>query len=101
MYDGLSEQSRRRIQEGLAQMIEERTSEAVQEIIQFDKTPSQLKAAMDRFVIAQEKGGSVLSWKGTYKKYSVKFIVGTETLAEIEIPENANIQVDELQPATV
>lgn len=61
MYDGLSEKSRSRIQEGLARMREERTYEAVQEIIQFDKTPSQLKAAMDRFVIAQEKGKKVIS----------------------------------------
>jgi ATP-dependent Clp protease ATP-binding subunit ClpX len=42
-------------------MREEHTFEAVQEIIQFDKTPAELKLDMDRFVIGQEKGKKVIS----------------------------------------
>jgi ATP-dependent Clp protease ATP-binding subunit ClpX len=61
MYDGVSKESRQRIQEGLARMMEQQTFEAVQEIIQFDKTPVDLKADMDRFVIGQEKGKKIIS----------------------------------------
>jgi ATP-dependent Clp protease ATP-binding subunit ClpX len=61
IYDGLSEPSRQRIKEKMELLREEQTSRAVQEIIEFDKTPADLKAAMDGFIIGQEKGKKVIS----------------------------------------
>jgi ATP-dependent Clp protease ATP-binding subunit ClpX len=60
-YGGVSEQSRQRIKDKIELLKEEQTSKAVQEIIEFDKTPAQLKAAMDGFIIGQEKGKKVIS----------------------------------------
>jgi ATP-dependent Clp protease ATP-binding subunit ClpX len=60
-YDGSSEQSRQRIKEKMELLREEQTSRAVQEIIEFDKTPAALKAAMDGFIIGQERGKKVIS----------------------------------------
>jgi ATP-dependent Clp protease ATP-binding subunit ClpX len=61
IYDGVSEQSRQRIKDKMELLREEQTSKAVQEIIEFDKTPAELKAAMDGFIIGQEKGKKVIS----------------------------------------
>lgn len=61
MDDGLSEQSRQRIKDKIELLREEQTAQAVQEIIEFDKTPAQLKAAMDDFIIGQEKGKKIIS----------------------------------------
>ena len=49
-----------------------------------------------KVLIEREKTGSLLSWKGTYRKYVVKFVVGNETLAEFEIPEKARLSLDDL-----
>jgi len=61
MEDKVSGQRRQRIEEKIAQLREEQEIEAVEEIIAFDKTPSQLKADMDRFVIGQEKGKKIMA----------------------------------------
>jgi ATP-dependent Clp protease ATP-binding subunit ClpX len=61
MFDGLSEQKRQRIKEKMELLREEQTNQAVQEIIEFDKTPAQLKTAMDDFIIGQENGKKVMS----------------------------------------
>ncbi|HBD07974.1 MAG TPA: hypothetical protein DCZ69_06900 [Syntrophobacteraceae bacterium] len=61
IHDGMSEQKRQRIKEKIELRREEQTSQAVQEIIEFDKTPGELKAAMDGFIIGQEKGKKVIS----------------------------------------
>lgn len=61
MYDGMSEQKRQRIKEKMELLREEQTAKAVQEIVEFDKTPAELKAAMDGFIIGQEKGKKVIS----------------------------------------
>ena len=61
MYDDLSGQSRQRIKDKIEQLREEQTSRAVQEIIEFDKTPAELKAAMDGFIIGQERGKKIIS----------------------------------------
>jgi hypothetical protein len=50
-----------------------------------------------KVVIERQKIGSVLSWRGTYKKYSVKFMVGETVLVEFEIPENAKLRLDEAE----
>jgi len=60
-YDGSSEPRRQRIEEKIELLREEQTARAVQEIIEFDKTPVDLKAAMDGFIIGQEKGKKVIS----------------------------------------
>jgi ATP-dependent Clp protease ATP-binding subunit ClpX len=39
----------------------EQTRQAVQEIIELDKTPADLKAAMDGYIIGQEKGKKIIS----------------------------------------
>lgn len=61
MYDDLSGQSRQRIKDKIELLREEQTSRAVQEIIEFDKTPVELKAAMDGFIIGQERGKKIIS----------------------------------------
>lgn len=52
-----------------------------------------------KVVIEEEKTGSVLSWKGTYKQYLVKFMVGSETLAEFAIPKNAKLTLNNIGEA--
>jgi len=61
MADRISEQSRQRIKDRLGELRKIQTAEAIQHIIEFNKTPAVLKAYMDRFVIGQEKGKKVLS----------------------------------------
>jgi hypothetical protein len=48
-----------------------------------------------KVVVEQEKIGTVLSWRGTRKKYSVKFMIGDGVLAEFEIPENAKLRLND------
>ena len=50
-----------------------------------------------KIIIEQEKAGTVLSWKGTYRKYSVKFMVGENVLAEFEIPKEAKLKFGDLE----
>jgi hypothetical protein len=52
-----------------------------------------------KVVIEEEKAGSMLSWKGTYKHYMVKFMVGNETLAEFAIPKNAKLTLSNIEEA--
>jgi ATP-dependent Clp protease ATP-binding subunit ClpX len=59
--DGLSEQSRQQIKKKIELLREEQTNQAVKEIIEFNKTPTQLKAAMDEFIIGQEQGKKIIS----------------------------------------
>lgn len=61
MTDRISEQSRQRISERIGELKERQTSHAVRQVIEFDKTPADLKAELDRFVIGQEKGKKVIS----------------------------------------
>ncbi len=60
-HDGLSDRSRKRIKDKIEVLREEQTSDAVREIMEFDKTPAQLKAEMDRFIIGQERGKKIIS----------------------------------------
>lgn len=57
----MSRHSRQRIDEKILELREHQTREAVQHIIEFDKSPSDLKGELDRFVIGQEKGKKVIS----------------------------------------
>ena len=61
MIDGISEQKRRRIEAKLEELKEKQTQEAVQHILEFNKTPAELKEAVDRFVIGQEKGKKIVA----------------------------------------
>jgi ATP-dependent Clp protease ATP-binding subunit ClpX len=61
MYDSVSAKSRLRIEEKMEEMQERQTREAVQEVIGFNRTPSELKGQVDQFVIGQEKGKKVIS----------------------------------------
>jgi ATP-dependent Clp protease ATP-binding subunit ClpX len=62
--DGISKQHRERrrerIEEKIVQMRAGQEYEAVKEIIEFDNTPADLKADMDRFVIGQEHGKKIM-----------------------------------------
>jgi ATP-dependent Clp protease ATP-binding subunit ClpX len=61
MYDSVSARSRERIEEKMEEMRDKQTREAVQEILEFNRTPADLKGEIDRFVIGQEKGKKVIS----------------------------------------
>ncbi|OPX19940.1 MAG: hypothetical protein BZ151_06360 [Desulfobacca sp. 4484_104] len=61
MFDRLSEESRRRIHEKIEQQREAQAAEAIERIVQFDQTPADLKAHLDRFVIGQEKGKKIIA----------------------------------------
>lgn len=61
MAGKLTEETRQRIAEKMAQLKEEHSADAIRHIIEFNKTPVDLKAYMDRFVIGQEKGKRVIS----------------------------------------
>ncbi len=60
-HDSISGRSRQRIEDKIELAREEQTSRAVQAIIEFDKTPADLKAEMDGFIIGQERGKKVIS----------------------------------------
>ncbi len=48
-----------------------------------------------KVVIEQKKAGSVMTLKGTYKVFSVKFLVKEQVLAEFEIPaKGGRLQLD-------
>ncbi len=57
----ISPQSRQEIRERLGELRENQLGEAVKQILEFDKTPADLKAYMDRFVIGQERGKKIIS----------------------------------------
>ena len=61
MNDKESKVRSRRIEEKIAQLKKNQEIEAVEEIIQFDKTPADFKAEMDRYVIGQEKGKKIVA----------------------------------------
>jgi ATP-dependent Clp protease ATP-binding subunit ClpX len=60
MYDGISKQKAQRIEGKIAELREQQETEAVQEIIEFNKTPTEFKADIDRFVIGQEQGKKII-----------------------------------------
>lgn len=61
MDDRASKERQERIEEKLARMKTGQEQEAVRQIIDFNKTPADFKAQMDRFVIGQEQGKKIMS----------------------------------------
>src|SRR4030065_639277 len=61
MVERISPQSRQQIEEKLGELRGGQIGEAVAQILEFNKTPADLKAFMDRFVIGQEKGKKIIS----------------------------------------
>src|SRR5574341_2266947 len=61
MMERLSPESRRQIGERLGELRENQIGEAVKQIIEFNKTPTELKGYMNRFVIGQEEGKKAIS----------------------------------------
>lgn len=61
MAEPMAPESRVRIQEKIDGVRDRKTAQTVEHITSFDKTPSQLKAEMDRYVIGQERGKKVLA----------------------------------------
>jgi ATP-dependent Clp protease ATP-binding subunit ClpX len=60
MDERISKQKQDRIKEKIERLKEDQESKAVQDIIEFNKTPSELKADMDRFVVGQEQGKKIM-----------------------------------------
>ena len=60
MDEGISKQKELRIKEKIERLKEDQEAKAVQEIIEFNKTPSDLKADMDRYVVGQEQGKKIM-----------------------------------------
>jgi len=61
MYYSMSQQSKQRIEEKIAELKRQQVLEAVEHIIEFNSTPSELKKEMDKFVIGQEKGKKIIA----------------------------------------
>jgi ATP-dependent Clp protease ATP-binding subunit ClpX len=61
MMENISPQSRQQIREKIDELRDHQVGGAVEQIIEFDKTPADLKAHMDRFVIGQERGKKITS----------------------------------------
>ncbi len=61
MYYSMSPESRQKIEEKITELKRQQAFEAVEHIIEFDKTPSELKKEMDKFVIGQEKGKKTMA----------------------------------------
>lgn len=61
MFNKANEQTKQRINEKIGQMRDRQTGELLQQILEFDKTPSAIKDHMDRFVIGQDKGKKIIS----------------------------------------
>lgn len=61
MPNGITDERRRRLEEKMVQFRERQVDEAVQHVLEFSKTPSTLKAEMDRFVIGQEQGKKIIA----------------------------------------
>ncbi len=61
MSTNLSDEKRRRLEQKVGEFRECQVSEAVQHVLEFNKTPAVLKAEVDRFVIGQEKGKKIIA----------------------------------------
>lgn len=61
MYHKISDPTQRRIEEKLGRLQDRLAMEAVRKVIEFNRTPADLKADLDRFVIGQEMGKKVLA----------------------------------------
>jgi ATP-dependent Clp protease ATP-binding subunit ClpX len=61
MYDEVKRQQQRRIKEKLDQRREHQVSDVMRQIMEFNKTPSDLKVELDRFIIGQDPGKKIMA----------------------------------------
>lgn len=61
MDNGIAKRKQERIEEKIIQLRVDQELEAVQGILNFNKTPFDLKAELDRFVIGQEQGKKIVA----------------------------------------
>lgn len=61
MPPGITDEKRRRLEQKVGEFRERQIGEAVQHILEFNKTPAALKAEVDRYVIGQEKGKKIIA----------------------------------------
>lgn len=58
---GITDEKRRRLEQKVGEFRERQVGEAIQHILEFNKTPAALKAEVDRYVIGQEKGKKIIA----------------------------------------
>ncbi len=61
MMERMSPQSRQQIREKLEEFREGQVGETIKRIIEFEKTPAELKAYLDRFIIGQDQGKKIIA----------------------------------------
>ncbi len=61
MDEGTAKRKQDRVEEKLAQLKADQENEAIQGILEFNKTPYDLKKELDQFVIAQEHGKKIVA----------------------------------------
>lgn len=61
MYDEVKRQQQQRIKEKLGQRRERRVSDVMLQIMEFNKTPSELKVELDRFIVGQDPGKKIIA----------------------------------------
>ena len=61
MYDEMNRQQQRRIKEKLEQLRERQVKDIMQQIVEFNKTPAELKGELDRFIIGQDPGKKIIA----------------------------------------
>jgi ATP-dependent Clp protease ATP-binding subunit ClpX len=62
MYDDMKrQQQQQRIKEKLGELHERQVSDVVQQIMEFNKTPADLKGELDRFIIGQDPGKKIMA----------------------------------------
>ena len=61
MSTNLTDEKRRRLEQKVGEFRDRQVGEAVQHVLEFNKTPAILKAEVDRFVIGQEKGKKIIA----------------------------------------
>ena len=61
MHDDMKRQQQKRIKEKLEQLREHQVSDIVQQIMEFKKTPAELKGELDRFIIGQDPGKKIIA----------------------------------------
>jgi ATP-dependent Clp protease ATP-binding subunit ClpX len=61
MYHKISDPTQRRIEEKLGRLQDRLAMDAVRKVMEFERTPADLKADLDRYVIGQELGKKILA----------------------------------------
>ena len=61
MHDDMKRQQQKRIKEKLEQLRERQVSDVMQQIMEFKKTPAELKDELDRFIIGQDPGKKIIA----------------------------------------